>query len=283
MGTLLALVSASSYGLSDFVGGVASRRVGFVRVALLGQLGGLAVTLLVGLLVSRLVPHPADLGWGALSGAGTGIAMTFLFRGISRGAMSVVVPVSAVAGVALPILVGTAVLGQHPALSAWAGIAVALPALWLVAGGATGTAANARAAVGDGLIAGAGIAVQYLALAQATPASGIWPVTAGRAAAVVLVALFAWKVASGGGEAATARPHRAEFIAVCSGILAAAALVSYLFATRTEYLAVAVVLSSLYPIVPVILGVSALKERLSRSQIAGLAAALVASTVIATS
>ncbi len=41
MGTLLALVSASSYGLSDFVGGVASRRVGFVRVALLGHSAGL--------------------------------------------------------------------------------------------------------------------------------------------------------------------------------------------------------------------------------------------------
>ncbi|WP_040866389.1 EamA family transporter [Nocardia exalbida] len=57
----------------------------------------------------------------------------------------------------------------------------------------------------------------------------------------------------------------------------------YLFATRTEYLAVAVVLSSLYPIVPVVLGVSALKERLRRSQIFGLAVALPASTVIATS
>ncbi|WP_324197827.1 EamA family transporter [Nocardia abscessus] len=70
---------------------------------------------------------------------------------------------------------------------------------------------------------------------------------------------------------------------MCSGILAAAALVSYLFATRTEHLAVAVVLSSLYPIVPVILSVSALKEQLRRSQIVGLIAALGASTVIATS
>ncbi|MGW4715723.1 hypothetical protein [Nocardia sp. NPDC004260] len=60
-------------------------------------------------------------------------------------------------------------------------------------------------------------------------------------------------------------------------------LVSCLFATRTEYLAVAVVLSSPYPIVPVVLGVTALKERLHSSQIIGLVAASAASTVIATS
>ncbi|WP_063020878.1 DMT family transporter [Nocardia niwae] len=283
MGTLLALVSAVSYGLSDFLGGIASRRVGFARVALLGQLGGLAVTVLAAPLVSRGAPEAADLAWGALSGVGTGIAMTFLFRGIGRGAMSVVVPVSAVGGVALPVLIGTVVLGQHPALSAWAGIAVALPALWLVAGGATGTGPIAGGAVGDGLIASAGIAVQYLALARAGPASGIWPVTAGRAAAVVLVALLAWKLAAGTGETAAVSRHRAECTAVCSGVLAAAALVSYLYATRTEYLAVAVVLSSLYPIVPVVLGVSALKEEVRHSQIVGLVVALAASTVIATS
>ncbi|MFE7742621.1 hypothetical protein [Nocardia sp. NPDC057455] len=41
-------------------------------------------------------------------------------------------------------------------------------------------------------------------------------------------------------------------------------------------------LSSLYPIVPVVLGVYALRERLRRSQVIGPAAALVASAVIAT-
>ncbi|MFI7666377.1 EamA family transporter [Nocardia sp. NPDC049526] len=283
VGTLLALVSALSYGLSDFVGGVAARRGGFGRVALLGQLGGFVGTALVGPFVSHTVPQPMDLGWGALSGVGTGVAMTFLFRGISRGAMSVVVPVSAVGGVALPVLIGTVLLGEHPAPLAWAGIVLALPALWLVAGGTTGTGPNAGAAIGDGLIAGLGIAVQYLALAQAAPAAGIWPVTAGRAAAVVLVALLAWRLASGSGDTAPAQRHRNDLAAACSGILAAVALVSYLFATRTQYLAVAVVLSSLYPIVPVILGVSALKERLRRSQVIGLAAALIASTIIATS
>ncbi|MFI6865904.1 EamA family transporter [Nocardia sp. NPDC050406] len=280
MGMLLALVSALSYGLSDFLGGIASRRVGFARVALLGQLGGLLCTLVAAPLVSSGTPHVADLAWGALSGAGTGVAMTFLFRGIARGAMSVVVPVSAVGGVALPVLVGAAVLGERPAVLVWGGIALVLPALWLVADGSKGSGPGIgdRRAVADGLIASVGIAVQYLALAEATPASGIWPVTAGRVAAVVLVAVIAARFVVGAGQA---RQVRVDLMAGFSGVLAALALVAYLIATRTEFLAVAVVLSSLYPIVPVALGVWLLKERLRLGQIFGLVAALAATVMIA--
>lgn len=47
MGAFLALLSAVSYGISDYLGGLLSRRGSFARVALLGQLGGLGSLLLV--------------------------------------------------------------------------------------------------------------------------------------------------------------------------------------------------------------------------------------------
>jgi uncharacterized membrane protein len=150
MGVLLALASALGYGLSDFLGGVLSRRASFVRIALLGQLGGLVVMVLAAPLTASAPPRLPDLLWGALSGLGTGIGMMFLFRGMSRGAMSVVVPVSAVGGVALPVLVATAALGERPPLPGWLGIALALPALWLVSGGAADGQRPAGAALRDG-------------------------------------------------------------------------------------------------------------------------------------
>ncbi|MHA6796753.1 hypothetical protein ACVGVM_25055 [Pseudonocardia bannensis] len=58
--------------------------------------------------------------------------MAFLFRAIGTGPMSVVVPVSALAGAALPVLVALLALGDRPTPAAPAGIAVALPAIWLV-------------------------------------------------------------------------------------------------------------------------------------------------------
>ncbi|MGW0552406.1 hypothetical protein [Streptomyces altiplanensis] len=133
-----------------------------------------------------------DVMWGALSGAGSAMAMHFLNRGLSRGAMSIVVPVSAVTGVALSVLCGVLFLGDRPTPPAWSGICVTVPALWLVSGGAgarrvSGGRTRAGQASLDGLIASAGVAVQYIGLAQADPASGLWPVAAGRLAAVVLL------------------------------------------------------------------------------------------------
>ncbi|MGW2516975.1 EamA family transporter [Streptomyces sp. NPDC001617] len=166
MGPLLALASAVCYGIVDFTGGILSRRAPYTAVTFLGRLGGRAEPL-----------------WGALSGVGSGIAMTFLNRGLSRGAMSVVVPVSAVTGVALSVLCGVLALGDRPDTWAWVGSGVTVPALWLVSGGS----ADGTRGAGDGLPAGAGVAVQYVALGLARPGAGLWPVAVGRVAAVLLL------------------------------------------------------------------------------------------------
>ncbi|GAB3587838.1 hypothetical protein GCM10027445_68410 [Amycolatopsis endophytica] len=70
---------------------------------------------------------PAPAGWGVLSGVGTGIGVGFLYRAMSRDALSVVVPVSDVGAVALPVIAGLAFLGARPGPMAIAGI-------WLVSG-----------------------------------------------------------------------------------------------------------------------------------------------------
>ncbi|WP_247695906.1 hypothetical protein [Streptomyces sp. b94] len=75
------------------------------------------------------------------------------------------------------------------------GTAGIVPALRLVSGGGTGPGhavtdgllAGPGHAVTDGLLAGPGVAVQYPALGQAGPESGLSPATAGRVAAVLLL------------------------------------------------------------------------------------------------
>lgn len=276
MGTGLALVSAVLYGISDFIGGVLSRRIHFATVALIGQVGGLGFMAGASLLASATAVDLTDLAWGGLSGVGTGVGMTFLFRGLSNGRMSVVVPVTAVGGAALPVLIRVALLGDRPSSIAWLGIAVAIPALWTVT--RTGRFEAARPdGVGDALIASVGIAVQYLALAQADADSGIWPVASGRLAAVItIIPLVAF-------AGAWSWPRRRPALhAVATGVLAALALVAYLLATRQDLVAIAVVLSSLYPVIPVVLGVTVLRERLTARQTVGLVAAAAAVGLLAT-
>lgn len=268
-GWLFALGSALFYGTSDFVGGLASRRAHYVVVALLGQLAGLVVAGIAAVVVVAPSPTVADLWWGALSGVGTAAGMVFLFRGMSHGAMSVVVPTSAVTGIALSALASVALGDERPSLLAWAGIAIAVPALWWVSSGQQATTATYSGGASDGLLAGVGIAVQYLALAQASAASGFWPVATGRVGAlgVLVVGLvFVGRQAL--------RPSRGPLVlALASGALAAAALISYFLATQHQIVAVAVALASLYPVIPVLLGILVLHERLTRRQTAGLVAA----------
>ncbi|MEV0258313.1 EamA family transporter [Streptomyces sp. NPDC050732] len=299
MGALLALASAACYGIVDFAGGLLSRRIHFTVVTFLGQIGGLLLALVIALAVPAEAVRFADVAWGALSGVGSAVAMQFLNRGLSRGAMSVVIPVSAVTGVALSVLCGVLFLGDRPTPLAWLGICVTVPALWLVsaggaaggsgegsAGGGDGAAPSARVPV-DGLIASAGVAVQYIGLAQAGAASGVWPVAAGRLAAVFLLLPNACRYAAalrrpGPGAGPGPKPGAGPAglpglaLAVLIGAGAALGLILYFWATQQQMLAVAVVLASLYPAVPTALGLAVLGERVTRAQTRGLVGAVAA-------
>lgn len=236
------------------------------------------------LVISSSPERGADLAWGAGSGIGTGLAMAFLFRGLSRGAMSVVVPISAVGGVALPVLVSVAFLGERPPWLIWVGILIAVPALWFISRSTDGPESDSasRASVYDGLAASGGIPIQYLCLAQAHASTGLWPILSGRAAAILTILVAAVMFLRNAATRSTV-PWSPSVLALSigAGVLAAAALTAYLYALQTEFITVAVVLSSLYPVVPVIVGLLFLGERLRRSQALGLAAALTATVLIA--
>ncbi len=161
----------------------------------------------------------------------------------------------------------------------WLGIVIAVPALWLVAHTGTQAGPVLSAAALDGLIAGLGIAVQYVALAQAGAGSGLWPVAAGRVAAILTIAPL---LPSSGG--AHIRWSLVPALAAgFTGAAAALALIAYLLAAREQLAVVAVVVSYLYPVVPVLLGVTVLGERLIPRQAAGLLVAASAVTLLDTS
>jgi drug/metabolite transporter (DMT)-like permease len=127
----------------------------------------------------------------------------------------------------------------------------------------------------DGLLAGVGVAVQYVALGQADPASGLWPVVAGRIAAVLV--LLPGAARRPGLLRLPARPC-AQALLIGAG--AALGLILYLLAAQRQMLAVAVVLASLYPALPVLLGLAVLHERVSRRQAAGLLGAALATVLL---
>jgi drug/metabolite transporter (DMT)-like permease len=265
---LLALVSAFAYGLSDFVGGLVSRRASVWSVAVVLQASSAACTVLVSPFVGGTVSG-TDLSWATLSGVGSGIGVCFLFRGLSRGRMAVVAPLSAVGAAVLPLVVALAT-GEQPSALNLVGIAFALPGIWLVSGGEAGAgAAEDRArgsGVGDGLVAGLGFGVMFVALAQVGEDSGLWPVALGQlVSALTAVALAV-------GFRASWRPagRRLMLSAASGGPLGAIAVVAYTLSTRSGLLSVSAVLSSLYPAATILLAATVLHERIRPPQLVGL-------------
>src|SRR5580692_10256404 len=168
MGILLGLVAAVLYGSSDFVGGVTSRRFGPLRVTVIGC--AVATVLAWAALIASGGPEPSvrAIAWGLASGLGGGVGTLVLYRGLARGQMSVVGPVSALGAAVVPVVAGIA-MGERPSLLAVAGVLVALPSIVLVAasGSARGKLGGGLFGGGlfDGLAAGVAFGVLFIGLA----------------------------------------------------------------------------------------------------------------------
>lgn len=263
MTVVLALVAAAAYGLSDFNGGTFSKRAGAWPVSLVTQLAGGGLVLALALVLGGS-PTRGDLGWALVGGLGNGFGTAYLYRGLASGRMGVVAPVSGVGAVAVPVLVG-ALTGERPGTAVWVGIVLALPAIWLVSREPAETSAGGSGLV-DGLVAGLGFGTLFAALAQVPASAGLLPLALNQlVAAVVIVAVAA------GLRAPWVPRNRYAAGGVVSGALGAVATGSFQVATHHGYLAIAAVVTSLYPAFTIILAATVLHERIHRGQAVGLA------------
>lgn len=280
MTVVFALVSAILYGVSDFAGGVASRRLSVWPVGLLACTGSFAGSIVIAV-ADPGNPHAGDLAWGLLAGVGSGSGTAFLYRGLAAGRMGVVAPVSAVGAVLVPLLVGL-LTGERPDLLAWVGIVVALPGIWLVSredvasDGSSGPESGLGAGLLDGILAGVGFGLLFAALGQVSDTAGYWPLVANQGSSVASLAIIA--VIMGANPIPR---QRAEAWGLVPGVLAALAVLFFILATHEGLLSLAAVITSLYPAFTVLLAIVVLRERVHRAQAAGLA--LCAVTIVCVS
>ena len=263
-GVLLALSSAFAYGTADFIGGVASSRHSLWQVVLVAQAAGALVMLGAGLVVPGS-PAAPDFAWAILAGAGSATGSIFLFRGLARGRMGLVAPISAVGAAALPVLAGVA-LGERPSWLAWVGVLAALPGIWLVSRETTPDgSARTRGALVDGAVAGAGFGILFIALAQISDDAGPLPLAANQLIGAILTLIAATSLR---------QPWRPSRKVVgwgsASGVLGASGTFAFMVATETTSLGIAGVLASLYPAITVLLAAIVLGERIDTGQRTGI-------------
>lgn len=278
MTAALALASALMIGASDFVGGVASRRWAALPVVVWTQVSSLAVALAAALAVTTSEVTATDLAMGAIAGASGGFSFAAFYSALTTGAMSRVAPVTALVGAVVPLLVGVA-LGEALAPLTWAGVLLAVVAIGLVSRGPDGPGGGGGPRpIFLAAVAGLGFSAFFVALAQTSSDAGVVPLIAARLISLPLVGLA---VAAQGGVAALKPRREVVPLTVVAGASEMLANLLILAALQRGPLAVASVLGSLYPISTVFLARWRLGERLMRSQMAGVAVALVALPLVA--
>ncbi len=271
----LSLLAAFFYGAADFCGGIATKQTPVIAVTVISRFTGLVV-LAIALPFIPAHPAPSDFAWGALSGICGGVGIALLYHALSIGKMGVVSPVTAVLAAAVPVIVSIA-FGQHLAMQQLIGIIVSLIAIVLISltfedGVREFSTRGLKEAVASGIALGGFL----LFLARTHPEAGMYAVFAASAASVVFLALL------GLVTRANFRPQRTSVpLILLSGTQDMGANVLYVLATFNGSLAIAAVLTSLYPASTVFLARVVLKERLGAVQWLGVVFALAGVALIA--
>jgi drug/metabolite transporter (DMT)-like permease len=278
---VLGLLSAVSWGLADFGAGVASRRVPVAAVLITTQLAGAAMSLAIALALGEGWPSGADVGWSLASSVFGGIGLACLYIGLARGRMGVVAPVTGVLVATIPAIAGIALDGLPPT-GVVVGIALAISSVLVVSrvgGGDDGRPSG----LAWGLAAGLTLGVVTITLSQMTPGLVFGPLTIMRLGEAALVAAAILVRRGRTGAASVWRLPRSLWPALLGiGAFDMLGTGFYIAATQSGPLAIAGVLSALYPVTTVVLAVTILRERLARWHLLGIAIALTAIVLITT-
>ena len=265
---LLGLLAAAAWGCGDFGGGLLTRRTALFGVVFISQFVGLWLALGMALLRGESVPTPTDLGWAVVAGIVGVIGISSLYRGLAVGRMGVVAPVTGVMAATIPVVAGIVLQGVPPPL-VLAGIGMAIVAVVLVS--RVSDEGSGPSGLGLALVSGAAIGAMSIAIAQFSEGHVFGPLALIRTTqavlivAIVLVTRSAWRV-----------ERRLVPAAAGVGVLDMAGNSLFILAVQSGALAVAAVLSSLYPVTTVILATVFLGERVTRSHALGIALAALA-------
>ncbi len=276
MAVLFALIAAAAYGISDFAAGLMARKASVFTVTLISEAAATTVVC-AALPLTAGTADARSLLWGAIAGLGGTTGAMFLYRGLARGSMSIIGPVSAVVTAAGSAVVGVA-LGDRPGLVAAGGVVLACVAVALVSLSKP-TAAVPRGQAWRALLnataAGIGFMVLFVGLNRAGASAGLWPVAVATLVGFVL-ALLAVAIALVRRHERLDSLRRVLLGSVVAGVLGGGATVAFSVSTHRGLLTVTAVITSLYPAATVLLALGVLRERLRRVQALGVGLAVAA-------
>ncbi|MGA7244026.1 MAG: DMT family transporter [Terracidiphilus sp.] len=266
----LGLLSAATWGGSDFAGGWGARRASSLLVTASGQIVSLLALLLVCLVLRLTVPGTSYLVYAAIGGFEGAIALAIFYRALSMGAMGLTAALTGLTTALVPVLFEFFRSGW-PGAPTTVGLGTGLAAIWLISHSpAKAGAGSPRRALLLGASAGIGFGVQLILFKAAAAGGVLWALTSGRIAGVAAILLVVAAAPPKG-------PWRGFWIAgIVSGSLDTVGNLFYMMASQMGRLDVAAVICSMYPAGTILLAGILLRERPTKRQVAGMGLALAA-------
>jgi drug/metabolite transporter (DMT)-like permease len=272
---LLALISSLSWGVADFVGGLAARRAGSAQVLAVSYPAGAVVITIFALTIIPGELSTELFGYALVTGVIGSIAIALLYAALVRGQMGIVSPITAVMSGAVPVLVGV-LRGEQPTAWAYAGMVIAVIAVVLVSQESQHHGKTPPIAIVLAIGSGVAIGLYLTSLGLAPKDSGVWVATLGRWVSTVIMITFVVLIVRSFNR--TAFPW---LLAIAAGILDAVANGLFQLATQRGLLSVVAVLGSLYPAATVVLARVVINERMNAIQGVGVVLALSAAGLLA--
>jgi drug/metabolite transporter (DMT)-like permease len=271
--TVSSLATIFCWGAGDFIGGYGAKSANAFILTAFAHSGGLVLMTTLALLGRAPFPPPPGALWAVAAGLSGGAALAIFYRALAGGKMGLTAPVSALLGAAIPVTFAIFTEGLPHNLQL-AGFGLAVVGIYLI------SRPEAEAGRPEGLslavLAGFGFAGFFLCIKQAGDSSALWCAVLSRLASLLLVLVI---VLASRVEMKIAR--RDIVFGVLAGCLDVSGTALYVRTNQTGRLDAAVVLTSLYPAVTVILARVLLKEHFNRWKTAGMIAAIAAVPMIA--
>lgn len=277
------LLSAFSYGLADFVGAIAAKKIRALAVTTISFSFGLGIALVLSQIIGATYSLET-LQASVLAGVCSAIAISCLYAALALGPISIVSPLTAVISAIIPVVFDVA-SGQ--ALSGYALLAVLMVLIAVVLVGFVPSERVRLPSVPAllySLGAGLGFAGIFVFLDSTSEDSGLAPLVIMRAVGLLLLLA---------GLGYLAIKHKTRFIEraafskstlpliLLAGTGDVLGNVFFLVATREGALAIAAILTSLYPVGTILLAWGILKERIALSQTVGIVLGMAACALIA--
>jgi drug/metabolite transporter (DMT)-like permease len=272
IGVLAGAATAVMWGASTVAASRSTRMVGSQQA--------LAYVMASGLLVAAAIavasgppadPAPRSIAWALAAGAGSVFGLSFMYRALRVGKVGIVAPIAATEG-GLAALLAVA-LGER--LGAGVAIGLALMTAGVVVVTLRGERGDVHlGAVAYAVAASCGFALGLVASARAGEDLGpFWTITVTRMIGVLLVTLPL--VVRG----ALPRPGAALPLLLVSGVAEVVGFAAYVVGAE-DGVAVPAVLASQFAAVAAVASFVLFGERLTRRQVAGIAAILAGVAVV---